>query len=180
VRKPPDPELVSETLALIAAGVSLREAGKVAGVTEGTIRVWIKKYKDAPPPSSPAPIGIPSHMAPPPPPPPVVAVSDDITKTVQAMLERTLERSRNAETAGNHTAAQREGRDAAALVTVLARVKAEGADDANSVRISKADVAKIAESVRERMAAICNRPLLCSECSRELSIRWGTGPASGA
>lgn len=179
-----DPELVAAAFELRAAGCPLREIAETLGVTAPTVKRWLDDPPPAPVAAPSSPAGpLPSHMAPARSEIKPVAVGDDITQVVQAMLERTLQRSADAEAGGNHTAAQREGRDAAALVTVLARVKAEGADDPSVLRISRADVLKIEESLRERVAAICNRPLLCSACSRRLSVQWGTGtfePATDA
>lgn len=175
MRKPPDPELVSETLALVAAGVSLAEAARTAGVSEGAVRQWIKKAKAKP--SAPPPAGLPSipdHMAPPPP-AEAVEVGHDMVAGVRAMMNRALLRSAAAEAAGNYTSAQRDSRDAAQMATVLARLTRSEAEDRDILRISRSEVASIEEQLRERIAAILSRPMLCAECSRALSVTFGTG-----
>lgn len=177
-RKAPDPELVAETLALVAAGVSISEAARTAGVTEGAVRQWIKKAKVAPAPSSapsaPPPAPIPDHMAPPAP-VEAVEVGHDMVAGVRAMMNRALQRSAAAEAAGNYAAAQRDSRDASAMAIVLARLTRSEAEDKDILRISRSEVSAIEDSLRDRISAILSRPLLCAECSRALSISWGTG-----
>lgn len=131
-------------------------------------------------PSIEAPAPLPDHMAPPTPPPEAVEVGHDLVGTVRAMLTRTLTRSAAAEGAGNYTAAQRDSRDAAALVTVLARLTRSEAEESEVLRISRSEIADLEHSMRERVAAILNRPLLCAHCSRELSVAWGTEGLAGA
>lgn len=172
-----DPEIVARALELLELGCSYREAGETLGVTAPTIQRWKKETAAAPPkppPSEPAPADLPAHMAP----PPAVAalvVGEDLIASTRAMVNRMLTRSAASESAGSYASAQRDSRDAANLMIVLARLEKLGADDADVVRVTRADVAKIEESLKERIAAICNRPLLCAECSRALSVRWGTG-----
>jgi hypothetical protein len=173
-KRPPDPELVAETLALIDAGVSLREAAEVAGVSEGAIRIW-KKKREQRRASEPAPApAVPSHMAPQTPVAPAVEVGDDIVRLLKDMLSKTLQQSTSAEAVGNFTAAQRAGRDAGQLATVLARVTKLEAADSDVVRISMSEAKQIRAQLFERFAALLERPILCPECNRKLSVRWGT------
>lgn len=173
-RPKPDPALVAAALELLAAGCSLRDAAETLGVTEGTIRAWKKRGGGSPPAATAPAETVPDHMAPPTPPPEAVEVGHDLVGSVRAMLNRTLTRSAAAEGAGNYTAAQRDSRDAAALVTVLARLSRSEAEDAEVLRISRVEIGELKVSLTERVAAILNRPLLCAHCSRALSVAWGT------
>lgn len=176
MRPPPDPDVVAATLDLVAAGVSLREAARTAGVTEGAVRKWIKRAKDAPPPVPPAvptaPPPVPDHMAPPAP-VEAVEVGHDMVAGVRAMMNRALARSAAAEAAGNFASAQRDSRDASAMAIVLARLTRSEAEDKDILRISRSEVTTIEESLQDRWAALLARPLHCAQCARELSISWG-------
>lgn len=156
----------------------MRDAARTAGVSEGAVRQWIKRSKSAPlPPAAvipSAPPPIPDHMAPPPP-VDAVEVGHDMVTGVRAMMNRALQRSAAAEAAGNYASAQRDSRDAAAMAVVLARLTRSEAEDRDVLRISRAEVAQIEEGLRERIAAVLSRPLLCEDCSRALSVSWGTG-----
>jgi hypothetical protein len=90
------------------------------------------------------------------------------------MMNRALQRSAAAEAAGNFASAQRDSRDAAAMAVVLARLTRSEAEDRDVMRISRSEVTTIEESLQDRWAAILSRPLLCAECSRALSVSWGT------
>jgi hypothetical protein len=46
---------------------------------------------------------------------------------------------------------------------------------ADGITVSAAELARVKASLAERVTAICNRPLMCARCSRELSVFWGTG-----
>ncbi len=170
----PDPEIVTQAHELHAVGCPLSEIAGTLGVTKTTVSRWLKQPRAEAP--APAP-SIPSHMAPPAPPAPALEVTEDTVGTLRAMLNRTLKRSADAEASGNHTAAQREGRDAAMLMTVLARESGKAAEEGDMTKITRSEVAKIEDSLRERIASICTRPLLCSACSRALSVAWGAGEA---
>jgi hypothetical protein len=148
----------------------------MAGVSEGTVRQWIKRTKaapTAPPPPAPA-RRIPAHMAPPPP-VEAVEVGHDQVAGLRAMMNRALKRSAEAEAAGNFASAQRDSRDAAQMAVVLARLTRSEAEDRDVLRISRSEVAALEETLRERFAAILSRPLLCAKCSHDLSVEWGTG-----
>lgn len=182
-RKAPDPELVAETLALVAVGVSLRDAAQTAGVSEGAVRQWIKKGKRLPsgtvaPPAFPSAPPIPDHMAPPTPAEPAVEVGNDMVAGVRAMMNRALQRSAAAEAAGNFSSAQRDSRDAAAMATVLARLTRSEAEDRDVIRVTAVDIAAADADLTARLAAHIERGgvLRCADCSRALSVAWGLGP----
>jgi hypothetical protein len=55
----------------------------------------------------------------------------------------------------------------------LARITRNESDD--DLRISREEIASLAQKAREKVMAGANRPLLCAHCSRELSMQWGRG-----
>jgi hypothetical protein len=77
---------------------------------------------------------------------------------------------------GNSAEAQRCTRTAAGLTPVLARLERDQRDDADVLRLDRGDIEKAMRGVRERVAAILARgELRCADCSRALSVRFGTG-----
>lgn len=102
----------------------------------------------------------------------------DTLASVRRMLRDTLKRAKDSEEVGNYGAAQRAGRDAGQLVTVIARLEKASTLDDDILRISRNEIADTMDRVRARVQAICARPLLCTACSRELSIEWGVGGAA--
>jgi hypothetical protein len=64
---------------------------------------------------------------------------------------------------------------AAGLANSIARVEKTTMADSDVLRISLADIAQEESLLRERMATILSRPLMCSACSRALSVEYGTG-----
>jgi hypothetical protein len=66
------------------------------------------------------------------------------------------------------------------LSVTMRQLDAAAQASADGITVSAAEVARIEASLAERIKAICNRPLLCAECSRELSVFWGTGLTEAA
>lgn len=56
----------------------------------------------------------------------------------------------------------------------LARVLGGNLPD-GSVLLSRSGVARIAQDTKAKLMAAANRPLLCAECSRQLSMSWARG-----
>jgi predicted transcriptional regulator len=103
----------------------------------------------------------------------------DTLTTMRRMLQDTLKRAREAEAVGNFNTAQKSGRDAAALVNTITRLERLTAADADVLRISRTEIEERRKKVRERIRATLDRPLLCAECNRKLSVLWGTGKKDG-
>lgn len=189
-RNAPPADAVQYALDGIKAGRSLEDLARdiTAGgysVTKMTVSRWRDKYGGAPQQPKPGALAADlgkraeARAAAPAEPeaPPVDAVTsqEDALAFTRRMLADTLKRAKDAEVVGNYSAAQRAGRDASALVTVLARLEKTTADEDDAVRVSRKEIDETMAQLEERMRAICDRPLLCSECSRELSIDWGEG-----
>ena len=168
-RPAPDPDLVQAAHELSRAGTSNAEIGEILGVTEAAIRRWLKR--PAPSPSSAPP---PAHM----PPPAAVSVaplaSDPIELVRQLICEQhaAIQADRQS---GNMRGAASNAATLERLVKSLKQLEQANTADADVLKVSRADVARVREDLRGRVTAICNRPLLCSECARALSVRWGTG-----
>lgn len=168
-------------LRLIASGCSQREAARRADVSQETVRRWIREERGEIPASSASRgVAAPTRPPPAPAPPPDDASPEDVSDTL-AMLRRMMgETRRRAEEAareGNHTAAQRYGRDVANLLNTIARVEKDTQRDADVLRVSRAEIAAAWAALQERWAAICSRPLHCAGCGRALSVELAkSGP----
>lgn len=149
---------------LAAAGVSMREIARQVGYSRTTVAKVLAKPE------------IPAHMQPPAAPDPsTFATETPAIDTVRELLRDARSQVATASAVGDSQLAQRHTRNAAALASVLARLERVEATDSDVLRISRAEIKEIDESLRERIAAIVSRPLLCEHCSRELSVSWGTG-----
>lgn len=156
----------AEIHALKVAGLSQREIAKRVGLSRPTVA----KVLAEPPP-------VPAHMAPaaaPPtnsPPPPDTAPA---IEHARFLVEQARQGLADAQSVGDGQTAQRQTRNLAALLSVLARLEKVERQDEDIIRISRAEVTEVERSLRGRISAILSRPLLCSHCSRELSVQWGT------
>ena len=88
---------------------------------------------------------------------------------------------RKAQAAGNAELVQRQTRNAGYMANVLARLEREQEPD-GAILISPADLAAAEADLDAKARAYAERGggLLCSKCSRELSIQWGLGPTPEA
>jgi hypothetical protein len=151
-----------------AAGLSRRAIALEFGVSHTTIGKVLAAAPPAP---------LPQHMAPPPPAAPVTASDAPALVVVRELLAEARAGFANATACSNSIEAQRYARTAAGLTPVLARLERDERDDADMLHLSRADVSNAMATVRERVAAIVARgELRCADCSRALSVEWGTGP----
>ena len=151
-----------------AAGLSSRAIAREFNVSHTTIG---KVLAAATPPAT-----LPDHMAPPLTPAPVAASDAPALVVVRELLAEARAGFANAAAIGNSAEAQRFGRTAAGLTPVLARLEREQREDADVLRLSRSDIDAAMRGVRERVAAILARgELRCADCSRALSVRFGTG-----
>jgi transposase-like protein len=173
-----DPELVAQARELVAMGASLREAARTLGVSAPTIKRWLEEAPaSAPPPASAA---LPAHMKP----PEVPAITPLDTSDPRKMVEQLIG---DIYSMIQHNRASGDTRQMGSLAATVSKLSVtmrqlnEAAQSAaDGITVSAAEVARIEASLAERIKAICNRPLLCSECSRELSVFWGTGLTEAA
>jgi formiminotetrahydrofolate cyclodeaminase len=160
----------------VRAGGSLRDVAAAVSnaigetISHVTIRRWVKEAELR------GDVEVEAHDSEPPPEEEQAeAIEGDTLAVTREMMARALRRATNAEKSGNYTAAQRAGRDAADLAKVVARLERLKGEDGDAVHISRGAVAELMSTVRARVEAILERPLLCAHCSRQLSIDWGTG-----
>lgn len=160
----------AEVHALKRAGLSLREIAKRVGISRPTITAALKE-------PDPALFQAPAHMASPAVPeldadePPADA---PVLDQVRFLIAQARSGLTVALTVGDSNLAQRQTRNAAQLMNLLARLERTAADESEAVRISATEAKQIQAQLFERFAALRERPLLCTECNRKLSVRWGT------
>jgi hypothetical protein len=171
-----DNDFRRQVFALAAEGLSQRAIGRALDSNHVTVAKILRE----PPP--PPPEAMPAHCAPRP--PPATPGTDSPDAPALQVVRELLAEARNqfavASASGDSASAQRYARTAAGLTPVLARLEREDREVDGAVRISPAEAAKIQDSLTERIRAIINRPLVCSTCSRALSVFWGTGLSSEA
>jgi hypothetical protein len=103
----------------------------------------------------------------------------DLVASQQSMINTLLKLADDAKKVGNVTAAQRAMRDAQGAMTVLARLKRDLSGDADVLKISRAEIDDAMASVTARAWQLTQRPFVCQECGRKVSIAWGEYKGSG-
>lgn len=105
------------------------------------------------------------------PPAPPVDTSDTLG-TLRGLLESFMgEAHRSRE--GNPRLATTLAKSAADVLDQIRKIEARQAEDENCLRLSRDDITKAHAAALERFKALCDRPLLCSDCGRKLAIAWG-------
>lgn len=105
------------------------------------------------------------------PPAPPVDTSDTLG-TLRGLLESFMgEAHRSRE--GNPRLATTLAKSAADVLDQIRKIEARQAEDENCLRLSRDEIAKAHAVALERFKALCDRPLLCSDCGRKLAIAWG-------
>jgi transposase-like protein len=180
MRPKPDPAVVARAVeAVRRGGRSLADVAREHGVSKMTVKRWADAAEPRPDIAEraariAAATGLGAAPEPPAAPPAADAASDvDTLEMARRSWRECLARARAAEAEGNHTAAQRSGRDAAAWAVLVARLEKTAAVDADVLRISRAEVDEAMAGIRTRVESIVSRPLLCAHCSRALSASWG-------
>ncbi len=176
----PDPELVAQARELVAMGASLREAAHTLGVSPPTIKRWIESEPaDRPAPALPAPAlpapALPAHMKPPEAPAIVPLDTSDPRRMVEQLIGDIYSMIQSNRASGDTRQMGSLAATVSKLSVTMRQLDAAAQSAADGITVSAAECARIEASLAERIRAICNRPLLCAECSRELSVFWGTG-----
>lgn len=173
-RPPPDPVKVRAALERAASGQSAPEIARALHVSARTVLNWVERYGE---PAAPEP----PPLAPPEAPPAEPEDEDepdDGASSLERMrrMMRDLQRdARVARKRGNLRDAQRILRDSVALSATIARLEKAQQADGGAVHASRADIEAALQRHRENVRQLCERPLLCAHCGRELSIKWGQG-----
>jgi predicted transcriptional regulator len=190
-RAKPDPEIVDQARELRRVGCSFREIGDTLGVTAPTVKRWLDEPEAAataqPPsvPTLPAP-SLPAHMHTPEAPPLVPVNTDDpIALVKQLIREQHAQIHMDRAAGGRGTSISSAVATLEKLTKTLKQLEEADRKAGDGITISGSDVARIRDSLEARVTAICNRPLLCANCSRALSVHYGTGgkpppPVAGA
>lgn len=108
-------------------------------------------------------------------PPPDGLTDPDLLSFVRSSMRAAQGLAGEARAAGNFAAGQRATRDAAAFAAIAARLEKVERADENVLRISRAEIDAAYESVLEKARIVCERPLLCADCGRRLSVRLAGG-----
>jgi hypothetical protein len=179
-------ELRTRAEGLFGSGRANTDIARELGLPESTVRVWRGQAAQAPalePPRVRRPMPALTPMAGPPPLPaalPVEPEGDPVPLDL-ADLEGTFERfirsaESNASAAardGNHTAAQRGMRDAANMAMALARLTRERRKGEEQLVVTREELEATQRTLRDRVHALLEKPLVCARCSREIAIEWG-------
>jgi predicted transcriptional regulator len=169
-RNPPDPKLVALVIEKHAAGATVRELAPLAGVSEPTIRTWLKRYGDAPPRTTaptraapPAPDAEPREPEPP----------DDAPaiEHLRWQLRDMRRQAGEAQALGNTTAAQRHTTAAGKLMPILARLEREERSATDAIVIQQHELAALRKQWRDFCESVREQPLVCAECGKRLRMR---------
>jgi hypothetical protein len=111
------------------------------------------------------------------PPPPAVDTDApfDLEASLQRLLRQAEAEAREHELASNPKGAQAAMRRAADMVKVLAVVNKAKPADPDVLQFSRAEIDRTYADMTTTLETLCLRPVLCSACSRELSIKFGRG-----
>lgn len=150
----------------------MRDVAREAGVTATTITRWRASAAAAPPADvaararaivagAPAPEPELEDPAPP---------EDDGLAYARWQRRQLLRAAATATREARFDDASKARRDAANMSLLIARLERGATQDADVIRVSRADVDQAMAGVRERVAAILERPLLCAACSRALNV----------
>lgn len=201
-RKPPgrpttptDPDLIAWAVGEMAKGRGSREVAKEAEgmgypVAHMTVVRWAKKAQEGQAaPSKPASATPPNPLAqalaekreraaaqaaaqPP-------ALEIDATDTLGTLraLAADMLRQASAEKLSNPKLSATLTRSASDVMNTIARVEKTTAEASDLIRFSRKELHDGAVAALERFKAICERPLHCARCARELSVEWGEAHA---
>jgi hypothetical protein len=165
--RPNTPDHVkARAVAAVRAGLSLRAAAAQVGATAPTVARWVKEA-DAEPTAPSAPVAPPAAPVAP------AALPVDSLERVRGMLAQFVQMASDARGVGNYDSAVTAMRQAAQLEPLIARLEKLRGEDSSVMKVSRADIAAAVDSARAKIAALNSRPLLCAECSCELSARLG-------
>lgn len=199
---PPKPERIAGVVRALASGRSTRDVAAEYAIDEKTARNWQRDYAarmaegkqpggrfhgikpivfdDSPeviPPASAAETRLErmARKAAEPAPPVDDGETLSLLEQVRQLQREMLTTAKEAKAVGNTRGAQAALASAGLLSNTILRISKTEAEGAAVLKISREEIMKRRAKVRERMRSICDRPLLCSECNRKLSVLWGTG-----
>ncbi len=101
----------------------------------------------------------------------VEADAYDAMSLLKRAIKANLELARSAEAERNMTLVSRCNRDLLGLVNHMKGLEKMQRSDENVLHVARSDIDAAYASVLEKMRVVCDKPLLCSECGRKLSVR---------
>jgi hypothetical protein len=154
-----------------------QKAGEVTGQRGASVDPALSASPSAPPPAQ-APslaerLRARAEAAPPPPADPDAPF--DLEASRQRLLRQAQAEAREHELASNPKGAQAAMRRAADMVKVLAVVNKAKPADPDVLQFSRAEIDRAYAEMTSTLENLMSRPVLCSACSRELSIKFGRG-----
>ncbi len=195
-----DPKAVEYALAQCRAGRSFRDVAAElhelgVDVSYGTVRRWVERADAKPEAPPPAPVAAPdtpradpklrqrleaqkaraAAEAPPPEAPSDPAAPFDYEAELHRMIRDAQQEVKEYTQSSNPKAAQAAARRASDLMKVLAQQEKRKPVDPDVLTFSKAEIERAFGEVEGLLAKLCERPVLCASCSRELSVRFGRG-----
>ncbi len=114
-------------------------------------------------------------VPPPPPPPPDDGAPFDFDASLQRMIREAELEAKAHEAASNPRGAQAAMRRASEMMKVLAQSEKRKPADPDVLTFSRAEIEKAFAEMSGTLETLLERPLLCSACSKELSVRFGRG-----
>ncbi len=193
-KTPHDPAAIAHAIAEVGKGRSYRDvAAELCELGEPMSHTQVKRICDeakaqpAPavaaasaPPPSPAPLRErvqkqrqrAAEAAPPPADP---DAPFDFEASLQAMIRAAEAEAKVHDAASNPRGAQAAMRRAAELMKVLAQSEKRKPADPDVLQFSKGEIERAFGDVSALLEKYCERPVLCSECTRLLSIKFGRG-----
>ncbi len=175
-----DPEAIAFAVAAVKAGRSYRDvAEELAELGVQCSHMTVKRWCAAAPKAAEAvrqaapPIENSGAAAPAP-----AATAEepfDFEASLHAMIRQAEIEARTHDQASNPRGAQAAMRRAAELMKVLSQTEKRKPADPNLLTFSRAEIDKAIADLTVRLEAMCSRGLLCADCSRKLSVRFGRG-----
>lgn len=181
--------------ACVFGGMSIREAAAEADLQRNTVSRWVLQYRKDHPEAPQNPNAMTEAGL-----SPVATDAEDLEsrapgvddgyrsealaavdagestlEQVKALYRDNLVRAEAASRAGHFVVAQRMSKAAVDLVPTIARIEKAHKEDDDTLHFSKEECESQMLAVQERFKKMAARPLLCSACSRQLSVDYGSG-----
>ncbi len=180
--EPIDPAAKAYAVAEVAKGRGLRDvAEELVSLGYKCSHMKVQRWCDdakaqpaAPPtPDTPA-------LPPPTPPAPLSPTVDpdapfDYLASLHAMVRQADAEAREMALASNPRGQQAAMRRAGELMKLIGQVEKQKPQDPDVLSFSRAEIDRTFAELEALLLQLCSREVLCSECTRKLSVRFGRG-----
>lgn len=168
-----DAETKALALEYLRQGMTHVEIARIAGIDPRTVRRWATAAEKE---VARKPITHEEMLRPAPSPLPDFDIDENAPVGVGArkLWNANLKRVHQAMLTGDGRTEQQSSAVLSKMVPGMIKIEEALRADADGVHVTAAELAEAQDFVRARLAAIAERPLLCANCSRALSIEWGT------